>query len=159
MVQASKNLALNRIISIITIVLSAAMAYLVNQIDQIVHVQLYGYGLQPSIAWQQPYWNITRIIYICLVVVIVLSAVSLAMSFLSKKKEKTEVQIAPPKPNPKATTPEAPIVQSNVCPKCHKTVTKPIVMLNFEGGKSKLVNVCPYCNHNLGLAEEKPKAP
>ncbi len=28
-------------------------------------------------------------------------------------------------------------------------------MLNFESGKNKLVNVCPYCNHVLGNAENE----
>jgi hypothetical protein len=27
-------------------------------------------------------------------------------------------------------------------------------MLNFEGGKTRLVNVCPYCNHVLGSADD-----
>jgi uncharacterized Zn-finger protein len=40
------------------------------------------------------------------------------------------------------------------CPNCGKTFGRPMVMLDFEGGKSKLVNVCPYCNHVLGDAED-----
>jgi len=28
-------------------------------------------------------------------------------------------------------------------------------MLDFSGGKTKLVNVCPYCNNILGCAEEE----
>jgi len=30
-------------------------------------------------------------------------------------------------------------------------------MLAFSGGKTGLVNVCPYCNHVLGSAEEAEK--
>jgi uncharacterized protein with PIN domain len=31
-------------------------------------------------------------------------------------------------------------------------------MLDFGGGKTKLVNVCPYCNHVLeGMEEEAEK--
>jgi len=28
-------------------------------------------------------------------------------------------------------------------------------MLDFSGGKTRLVNVCPYCNYILGTAEEE----
>lgn len=44
---------------------------------------------------------------------------------------------------------------SGVCPGCKKTYTQSLVMLDFEDGKSKLVNVCPYCNHVLGDTEQK----
>jgi uncharacterized Zn-finger protein len=44
---------------------------------------------------------------------------------------------------------------ANTCPSCRKAFTQPLVMLDFEGGKSKLVNVCPYCNQVLGDAEGK----
>lgn len=43
----------------------------------------------------------------------------------------------------------------NTCPSCKKTYGQPLVMLDFEGGKSKLVNVCPYCNQVLGDTEQK----
>lgn len=43
----------------------------------------------------------------------------------------------------------------NTCPSCKKTFGQPLVMLDFEGGKSKLVNVCPYCNQVLGDTEQK----
>jgi uncharacterized Zn-finger protein len=39
------------------------------------------------------------------------------------------------------------------CPNCGKTFGRPMVMLDFADGKSRLVNVCPYCNHVLGSAE------
>lgn len=41
------------------------------------------------------------------------------------------------------------------CPKCKRVFTKPLLMLDFSGGKTRLVNVCPYCNHVLGSAEKK----
>jgi uncharacterized Zn-finger protein len=43
------------------------------------------------------------------------------------------------------------------CPKCKKVFSKPLVMLDFSSGKTRLVNVCPYCNHVLGSAEEAEK--
>ena len=41
------------------------------------------------------------------------------------------------------------------CPKCKKVFSRPLVMLDFGGGKPKLVNVCPYCNQALGSTDEK----
>ena len=74
-----------------------------------------------------------------------------------------------PKPQPVAIQQEKPKQQTsnkppkektdtdNFCPNCKKAFTRPLVMLNFEGGKSKLVNVCPYCNQELGNTEEEEK--
>ncbi len=75
-----------------------------------------------------------------------------------------------PKPEPKPETitptiteekktktidkPEKTKTSANACPSCKKTFTQPLVMLDFEGGKSKLVNVCPYCNQVLGDTEQ-----
>ncbi len=87
-------------------------------------------------------------------------------------KPKPQVQAPSPKPQP-APQPVQPVeaVQeqkpktskqskgndkaANTCPSCKKAFTQPLVMLDFEGGKSKLVNVCPYCNQVLGNTEEK----
>jgi DNA-directed RNA polymerase subunit RPC12/RpoP len=44
------------------------------------------------------------------------------------------------------------------CPNCKKAFRRPIVMLNFEAGKNRLVNVCPYCSHVLGNAEDEETA-
>ncbi len=41
---------------------------------------------------------------------------------------------------------------ANWCPNCGKVFSKPMVMLDFVGGKTRLVNVCPYCSHVLGEA-------
>lgn len=38
------------------------------------------------------------------------------------------------------------------CPSCKKVFGKPLVMLDFSGKETKLVNVCPYCNAVLGRA-------
>ncbi len=57
---------------------------------------------------------------------------------------------------PKAgKSPKENVKAANNCPSCKKSFTQPLVMLDFEGGKSKLVNVCPYCNQVLGDAEGK----
>jgi len=48
-----------------------------------------------------------------------------------------------------------PAQANSTCPSCKKGFSQPLVMLDFEGGKSKLVNVCPYCNQVLGDTEQK----
>jgi len=35
------------------------------------------------------------------------------------------------------------------CPTCGKTFSRPLVMLDFGDGKTRLVDVCPYCKHIL----------
>jgi hypothetical protein len=41
------------------------------------------------------------------------------------------------------------------CPKCKKTCRRPLVTLDYGGGISRLVDVCPYCNQVLGSHEEE----
>jgi len=41
------------------------------------------------------------------------------------------------------------------CLKCKKTCRRPLVTMDFGGGKSRLVNVCPYCGQVLGSHEEE----
>lgn len=43
----------------------------------------------------------------------------------------------------------------STCPKCKKVFSKPLTMLDFSHGTTRLVNVCPYCNHILGIADEE----
>ena len=44
------------------------------------------------------------------------------------------------------------------CPSCNKVFNRPLVMLDFSGGKTQLVNLCPYCNYNLGSTVEQRKS-
>jgi uncharacterized Zn-finger protein len=39
------------------------------------------------------------------------------------------------------------------CSACKKMFHRPLVMLDFRGGKARLVNVCPYCNHIMKNSE------
>lgn len=39
------------------------------------------------------------------------------------------------------------------CPNCNRVFGRPMNMLDFSSGKTRLVNVCPYCNQVLGEAE------
>ena len=43
------------------------------------------------------------------------------------------------------------------CPGCKKVFSKPLVMLDFSSGKTRLVNVCPHCNRVLGSADASEK--
>jgi len=43
------------------------------------------------------------------------------------------------------------------CPSCKKVFNRPLVMLDFSSGKTRLVNICPYCNHTLGEASDQQK--
>jgi ssDNA-binding Zn-finger/Zn-ribbon topoisomerase 1 len=47
--------------------------------------------------------------------------------------------------------------QGIACPNCEKISSRPLVMLDFAEGKTKLVNVCPYCNFTLGDIENQEK--
>jgi outer membrane biosynthesis protein TonB len=206
------NQWINRIFLIIIIAFSGIVMFMISQLDSIVHGQLYGYGLQFSADWANPYWNYTKIMYAGLAVTMAVSAVILLLGFIPKTKlaetiikhEQPHPKIQPtpqiqmpapvvtqpkqqpppsaPQPQPQTVQPE-PLIQtqpkpqpatvaiqeqpktgktpkentkaSNNCPNCKKSFTQPLVMLDFEGGKSKLVNVCPYCNQVLGDAEVK----
>ncbi|HLC00361.1 MAG TPA: hypothetical protein VJL33_03500 [Candidatus Bathyarchaeia archaeon] len=43
------------------------------------------------------------------------------------------------------------------CPSCKKVFNRPLVMLDFSSGKTRLVNICPYCSHTLGEAADQKK--
>ncbi len=148
-----------RLALMVSMVCSAVSAYLVLQINGIVHGQLYDYSLQFSLLWASPYWDLERMIYACSAVPIVTSGLALAYSFLmGRKKAAPKVERAVTKtvaaPAPVTATP----VDSSMvitCPKCRKVFTRPLNMLDFSKGRAQLVNVCPYCNYILGSASEK----
>jgi uncharacterized Zn-finger protein len=197
------NQWLSRILLTTIIIISAVVMYAINEIDRIINVQLYDYNLLFSFDWANPYWGLTKIIYIGLGATIIMSITVLLLGFIKTKtstptltsfkpeKPKTPqpikatpepIQIQPktqPPPTPKAKTSQpantviittatgeqpktkpapkqkAIETQTGLCPSCKKSVGQPLVMLDFEGGKSKLVNVCPYCNQVLGDTEQK----
>jgi uncharacterized Zn-finger protein len=85
-----------------------------------------------------------------------LSVFVIALGF-TKKTDKVPESAAKQEPKPQpVVSEERKARETNMvisCPACKKVFTRPLVMLNFEGGKTRLVNVCPYCNHVLGSAE------
>ena len=41
------------------------------------------------------------------------------------------------------------------CPSCSKFFSRPLIMFDFSSGKTRLVNICPYCNHKLAEVQEE----
>jgi uncharacterized Zn-finger protein len=153
------------------------MIFLLNNIDSIVHGDLYNYGLQMSTEWANPYWTYLRLNYVLLGVPIALSVFAIAIGAIGKNAEvaksvaKPQLQRKPQQvvcqapqhgENSRSSNDNAiPKEDGNMvisCPNCKKVFSRPLVMLNFESGKAKLVNVCPYCNHLLGSAENEETA-
>jgi uncharacterized Zn-finger protein len=165
----------NRVVIVVLAVWIASAAfgiYLLTRFDTLVHGQLYNFGLRFDQAWASSYYSYMQLMYIALGVPIALSVFSIAIGF---KRETDKAPEPAPKLKPKLTQPQPqprPVVceerkvkvkevnNSNnsmviSCPSCKKVFGRPLVMLNFEGGKTRLVNVCPYCNHVLGNAENE----
>ena len=184
------------------IVNAVLIIFLMTRIDSIVHGQLYGYGLQFSPNWADPYWASVNLIYVFMAMPVALSAVVLGImvakntkltrKFSAKLKikrqkvvaqeqkpeqeitpiiEKAPAEIAPKEPEPQVTPapyePKMEVIneveakENNglliSCPSCKKVFNRPLVMLDFSSGKTRLVNICPYCNHTLGEASDVKK--
>ena len=141
-----------RVVLVLWLVSSGFAVFLLLKIDEVVHHRLYDFGLQFSVDWAVPYWGFLRLVFLCLLVPGVLSGVVLVFSVLGRdggveravvvRREKVER-----------------VKEGNhllaSCPKCKKVFGKPLVMLDFSGGKTRLVNVCPYCSFVLGSADER----
>ena len=158
----ANNQWFSRIILAAWVISTVTVIFLLRQIDQVVHVQLYNFGLRFDHAWADAYWTYRNLIYVCLGLPMVLSVFAIALGFTKKIDKPPET---PVKQGLKPTHPiirEEPKVRESranaiTCPNCKKTFSTPLVSLNFEKGKTKLVKTCPYCNHVIGEAEnEKP---
>lgn len=151
-----RNSVFMRVVLVLWIVSSVFVVFLLSKIDGIVHGELYNFGLQFSFAWASPYWAIMRWIYVGLLVPSVLSGVALVFGSLNRDDRNKHVIKNVDKPVNGKVQPlrENHMVVS--CSNCKRVFGKPLVMLDFSSeGKAKLVNVCPYCNHVLGRADEK----
>jgi uncharacterized Zn-finger protein len=143
---------------------------LLIRIDTIVNVDLYKHGLQFSHDWANPYWTYLRLNFIVLGVPAALSLFAVAVGFIPKSKIAAE-NVAEPQPklqpvaiqeqkcgenscnNTALSGASKPSVADVSCTNCGKTFGRPVVMLDFSGGRSRLLDVCPYCNHVLGSTE------
>ena len=150
-----------RIVLLVWLVSSALVMFSQKTIDAIVNGkavgQLYHYGLQPNLAWQIPYWTYARLLYATQFVCIALTAVALATGFLKKGGGEKSVPKSEQKIDKKAAAREETNGRNILisCPSCKRVFSKPLVMLDFPGGKAKLVNVCPYCNTVLGNVDQQ----
>ena len=125
----------------VAVIVSAAAAVFVLTslvfIDSIMHQQLYGYGLQFSYDWANPYWLASKASYIMVAFIL---ATLISMAYLYKKQWKQTQAKA------------GLIVEESLvykCGACGKTITKPIKMLDFTHKPIKEINVCPYCHKIL----------
>jgi uncharacterized Zn-finger protein len=162
---------------------AVAVTFLLLKIDSIVHGQLYSFQLQFSHAWADPYWETLHLIYAFIAIPAALSIAALSLSLYRRNKlhSATQTSTAGPsqatltaqadrkprnagqEPEPTEATVKKPVEerarenQNAVvisCPNCQKVFSRPLVMLDFTSGKTRLINVCPYCNHKIGNAQE-----
>jgi hypothetical protein len=162
-----------RLVLISWIMSAISVFVMFKNMELIVHGQLYYYGLRFSPDWADPYRIYTWAIYLSLGLPMALSSIALVSSFFKVEKvpEKNSVapqRLKPPqavaKAEPQRIVREEPKRVENgngdsnngkiSCPRCQKTFSKALVMLDFRGGKNQLVSVCPYCNHVLGIASD-----
>jgi uncharacterized Zn-finger protein len=156
-----------RIFLAIWVVSAVIVMFLLTRFDMLVHGQLYNFGLQFDPAWADSYYFYTQLIYVGLGVPMTLSIFFIALSFtrkIDKASEPAPKQELKPQPQPRPVAREERKTKEKnngdhsmviSCPSCKKVFSTPLVMLNFEGEKTRLVNVCPYCNHLLGSAEKE----
>jgi uncharacterized Zn-finger protein len=140
--------------------------FLLTRFDTLIHGQLYSFGLQYDPAWADLYYYYMQLMYIVIGVPMLLSLFCIALSFkrsVDKQPEPSLTQkprLAQPQRQPVVCEErKAKVQESNniviSCPKCKKMFGRPLVMLNFDAGKNRLMNVCPYCSHVLGSAENE----
>ena len=75
-----------------SIVLAAAATtlYLLNMLDQVIHGQLYNYGLLFDLAWANPYWTLLRIVQILLGVIAAVTSLDVVLTvrkYVTVKKQ------------------------------------------------------------------------
>jgi len=143
-----------RVLLVGWLVTMGLVGYLLFSIDRIVNVDLYNYGLRFDAGWAVSYWSTLRVLAVCLIVPSFLTGATLVMSFLNREdivKREASQKAKPPAGKVQSVTSENMVIS---CPKCKRIFSKPLVMLDFTNGKTRFINVCPYCNRVLGNAPE-----
>ncbi len=130
---------------------------LLVRIDNIIHGDLYNFGLQYDFTWAGPYWVIFRLIYVCMVIPAALSVIALISNIRIKRgktKSTKEISGSLVKPGRKQVNFKVSQDKNGSmlinCHSCERKFRKPLVMLDFSNGKGELINVCPYCNVRIG---------
>jgi len=140
------------------LVSSLFAAYMLYQLSGVVHGTLYNYGLQFSNGWAVPYWSLERLLYVYLFVPFFIGSFALIFDLWKSRLERAptvrrmENNVADGIGGPVVTVGKNNSMMIN-CPNCNRVFGRPMNMLDFSSGKTRLVNVCPYCNQVLGEAE------
>lgn len=149
-----------RAVLVLWLISTAFVVFLLGRVDWIVHHELYNYGLRFSFEWAMEYWAALRMIYVFLAAPILLSVAYFGLEIwrFARGREARAVRAEAPRPMaPMRTRQKEKVTEQNhmliSCPKCKRVFSKPLVMLDFSTGKSRLVNVCPYCNFVLSWGE------
>ncbi|MCW3985559.1 MAG: hypothetical protein NWE91_04005 [Candidatus Bathyarchaeota archaeon] len=158
------------VVNAIGAVLAIAVALLLFEIDGIVNVSLYGYGLQFSDEWAIPYWMFLQLALGLVGGIACVNVFAIVYEILGRKIVPTPKAVKPrlsPAPAPRLKSApkvveEKKLVREDdgvqiaaipmVCNKCGKVFTQPLCMFDFKSGKPRLVNVCPYCNAILAVS-------
>ena len=74
-------------VMLVSVVIAVIAYFLLTQIDLIVHGQLYDFGLIFSPEWANSYWVILRLVYACLVTLVVLNSTAFLSGVLRKKQK------------------------------------------------------------------------
>ena len=166
-----------RLVLISWIICAVSILLVFKNMELIVHGQLYYYGLVFSPDWADAYRIFTWVIFLCLGLPMALSGLALVSSFLKVEKVPKRENIVPQRVGPprgvtkvesRQIVKEVPRrVENSIgagnnsgisCPHCKKVFGKALVMLDFRGGKNRMVSVCPYCNNVLGYTSEEKAA-
>ena len=166
-----------RLVLISWIVCAVSIFVVFKNMELIVHGQLYSYGLVFSPDWADAYRILAWLIYLCLSLPMALSGLALVSSFLEAEKAPKRENMVPQREGPprgvakveprqivKEVTRRvengdgAGIIDGFSCPHCKKVFGRALVMLDFRGGKNRMVSVCPYCNSVLGYTSEETAA-
>jgi len=140
-----QNHSLVRIVLVLWVVSSVFTLLLFLDIDQIIHHDLYEYGLQFSITWASHYWGDARAIYLLMIVPAALSIGLLGYDLVSaraKSKKQKDQQLL------EKTLPVT-------CSNCKRKFSRALVMLDFTKKPPKRISVCPYCHTVLNSTVEK----
>jgi len=71
--------------AVIALVATVLAAYVINLLDQIVHVQLYNFDLKFDLAWANPYWNLLHILHVLLCVIAVSTVANVIFTVTARK--------------------------------------------------------------------------
>lgn len=138
-------------------------AFLLYQINGIVHGTLYSYGLQFSNSWALTYWGLERLLYACLFIPSLINGAVLVLDLLQSRNEKALIVVKRvgerPSNGAASRTSRSSMKQGATikCPNCKHTLNKYLNVLDSGSGKAFVVRVCPYCKHRLDQAEETGK--